>query len=684
MHRPQPIDRCAYLGRVSQPRQKLEHQRESVLRFAETESIRLPREVWFEDKVRRHKMLSDGENFTRLMELVKARQLDWIIIATFDRWGIEDKDDIFVWRKELKKYDVKLWSVADELDITGADDASFWRVAARAEGATAYVQQQADKNIQKMIQMAEAGWATTGNNPFGLDLVCYPLDRSRPLFRVVRMRYKSPHLYRILHYDAEGNVIREEASTSMPPRDKKATGYRYAHSVEEIRIKAVQLMFQLFAEGMDEAPISDHLWKLGYKHYDKPFGYHGVQSILQNPAYIGRPMFGKIGVGQYKIVHDRQSKKAERKSTDPFVIKKPKEQWVGPAQPLDDLPPIVPVELFEKVQARFAEREHTNPAYGKRRSRDRIAHPLNGKVICPDCKEAMVRGSSISQGKEAKLYFVCGKYRRTMRTQCHANSVNWDMLDAATEQLLNIVKIRIEQVITGRIDLEADLWMQRTELGSILLEVLGGPRRLPDGGFAVPVLPRGYDLTEMRDKEKDIAAPEEVLQWYEAAFAAYNEGFASRTAPLRRELEEIETELANLALDMPKNIHRPTIHRKQTDRADVLERRKAEIEPQLVPLTDRAVAIVEQLKTIKATIEGTDRAKTAAMLETFLEAVYPVFEVRQVGRDKQKRRAFVVGFSFVPKDGNKVLPDEMKVWISRMNTSFFHFVASLFFSEVCV
>lgn len=666
MNRPQSIDRCAYLGRVSTPRQKIEHQRESVLRFAESEGIRLPQDFWFEDHVRRHKMLDEGKRFQELMKLVKAKKLDWILIATFDRWGIKDKDDVFVLRSELKKYDCKLWSVSDELDITGMDDSSFWRVAARAEGATAYVAAQADKNIQKMVLMAQQGWATSGNNPFGIDLVCYPLhDRTRPLFRVIRMKYKDPHLYRILTYNQNGEVEREETSTSMPPRDKKTTGYRYHHSIETDRIKAVKLMFDLFAEGMDEAQISEHLWKLKLGHYGKPFGYHGVQSILQNPAYIGRPMFGKQGVGQYKIVHDLQPKKVERKSTDTFVIKKPKEQWVGPKEPLDDLPPIIDPILFDKVQERFAEKERINPAFGKRRSRDRIAHPLNGKIICPDCNKPMVRGSSIAKHKKAKLFFVCGTYRRTIRTECNANSVSWDILDVATEALLKTVKDRIEGVVTGKLNVEDDEWLKRSELGqvlsSIMLDNMGGPKPLPDGGYAVPILPRGF---EKDDPKKGAMQPDEVEHFFAEAFDTYDREFTARTAPLKAELAEIETQLGDIADTIFENRNRPTIKQKLTDKADQLERRKSEIEPQLVPLTTHARSIVEQLRGIKATIEGTDRAKKTSLLETFVEAVYPIFDVKTVGK-KKTRRVTTIGVRFVPKAGNKVLASEMKVLVAR-------------------
>lgn len=128
---PQPTDRIALLCRVSTPKQKLEHQREAILRFAEQNKLVIPQSMHFEDKVRRHKQLSEGTNFKRLMALVEARQVDWIIIATFDRWGITDIEDISLIRKHLKRHDVQLWSVADELNITGTNDGTFWRVTLR-------------------------------------------------------------------------------------------------------------------------------------------------------------------------------------------------------------------------------------------------------------------------------------------------------------------------------------------------------------------------------------------------------------------------------------------------------------------------------------------------------------------------------------------------------------------------
>ena len=46
--RPQAIDRCAWYLRVSTPKQKLEHQREHVLRFDWVEVARRTREIYSE------------------------------------------------------------------------------------------------------------------------------------------------------------------------------------------------------------------------------------------------------------------------------------------------------------------------------------------------------------------------------------------------------------------------------------------------------------------------------------------------------------------------------------------------------------------------------------------------------------------------------------------------------------
>ena len=339
--RPQPVDRCAWYLRVSTPKQKLEHQREHVLRYCEHSAIHVPPEFRFEDKEKRHRS-AKRQDFQRLLDLVKAQQLDWIIICSFDRWGVADVDEFFEFRRLLLRHDVRLWSVVDQMNLTGITEGDYFRIVAMAIGSTKYVEQMAEKNILKMIEMAKQGWAATGNASYGTDLVCYPLhDLTHPLFRVVRTRYMRPHAYRVLHYSRDSRVerdeaglivaqhltvVKEEATERMPARDKKATGYRFEPSVEAERLRAVNLMFELYDAGMEFREISRSLWEQGYKHYDKPFGYHGVESILQNPVYVGLPAWGKIGVGAYRVLHGGQPARIRRKPSDTYVVRKGEDQ----------------------------------------------------------------------------------------------------------------------------------------------------------------------------------------------------------------------------------------------------------------------------------------------------------------------------------------------------------------------
>lgn len=741
---PQSGERIAYFGRVSTPKQKLEHHWETVERWATRKEIVIPQELRFEDKVRRHEaasMFRDWEKrklnasrkryrFDALMELVEARALDWIVIASFDRWGITDKDEIFIFRSRLRQYNVQLYSVVDDLNITSADDASFWRVAGAAEGATRYVSQQAEKNIEKMVSMAEQGWAATGNAPFGLDLVCYPVnDLTRPLFRVVRMRYK-PHYYKIISYSDDSRVTRDERgwisstnvkvanvvlSENMPPRDKKATGYRYEPSIEEDRIRAINRMYELYLDGMEFGAISDALWDEGLKHYDKPFGYHGIETILANSAYVGLPAWGKVGVGEYRHCLGKQPKQAKRNPSETVTLKKPEEEYIFPLRPLFD--PIVPKKLFKKVKEKLSQRSHKNESFGKRRIRDRTTHPLNGKLFCPDCGGPMVLGSftpgrktlAKTNGKaRQKRCFICGTYRKTIRRKCFANTVRWEVLDQAVEKLLKVVWNRIQAVQTGNFtDSDARQWLLASGLGWLLLWIrwaatgqcgLYGPtpsdKERADrtkysheyvDGIYKKLLALGEDMDaaglQHTNPEMYGAAllsllvhgtpefltsdePKSVLDQYEMVFGEYDRRFEEETAGLKNEMTEIDAELESIALELPKQRSRPTIYSRLNQRADDLEKRRSEIEPQLRPLTGKARQVIDYIGSIKQTIEAADTARLGKLFEGFLERVEPIFETK-LCKDK-KRRAYVTGFKFVPKEEGKViLPEAMAIGISR-------------------
>jgi len=668
---PQSIDRCAWYLRVSTPKQKLEHQREHVVRFCEKTDINVPDNFRFEDKEKRHKS-EKRHDFQRLLDAVKARQVDWILICSFDRWGVADVDEFFEFRRLLLNHDVQVWSVVDQMNLTGITEGDYFRIVAMAIGATRYVEQMAEKNILKMIEMAKRGWAATGNAPYGTDLVCYPLhDPTHPMFRVVRIRYMRPHKFRVIYYTPESRVERdqsgiivahhlivakvEEDLERMPPRDKKATGYRFEPSGEADRLVAVRRMYELYDSGLGFTEISRHLWEQGLKHYDKEFLYHGVETILANPVYIGEPAWGKIGVGAYRIVRGGEPARIRRKASDPFVVRKSEDHYVKALHPL--FAPIVPSDLWKRVHDRLQGRARTNPQFGKRRTRSRATHPLNGKLFCPDCDQPMVLGSSMpaagQRGRKTRC-FNCGTYRRFSRSKCHANTVGWDRLDAAIESLMASVKGRIDRLVTDPLTtLREENWAKECELTKLMAAI----------GSEV--------VTNMLNRnEFDDTPPDPSKPLFEAVTDAYNQMHAGRTGPLRHELEVIEQDLARIGNLLLEGVPSQTVKKQLFERMRELEDRKKAIGPELSPLTARADSLLDQLRSVRRTIEETDRTATARLLDTFIEKVIPRFDVEQVGPNKT-RRAILRAIEFVPKKTTEaciILPHAMEVCAARTGT----------------
>ena len=103
---PQPGDRIAFYGRVSQKKQHLAHQVDMGKRFFDEEGIHVPQHLWFTDKERRHKS-EKRAGFQRVLTLVEKGALDWIVIATFDRWGVKDIDEFWKLRLQLKDGSVR-------------------------------------------------------------------------------------------------------------------------------------------------------------------------------------------------------------------------------------------------------------------------------------------------------------------------------------------------------------------------------------------------------------------------------------------------------------------------------------------------------------------------------------------------------------------------------------------------
>lgn len=604
--KPQPTSACAYYGRVSTPKQKIEHQREHVFRFCETHNIHIPAEFKLEDVGKRHRA-DKRPNFQMLLDYARQRKVDWIIVASFDRWGVSDVDEFFEFRRALKKTQTHLWSVVDNCCLTSCEEGDYYRIVSLAVASSRYCEQMAEKNVLKMIEMIRNGWWASGSAPYGTDLVCYTLAGEQELFRVIRLDERHANGKRITRVKVVKPNGEEEVSSRFPLRDKKATGYKLRPSVVKERLKAVNLLFEYFANGMGLSEMSKTLLSQGVTHYGSAFQDHAITTILSNPAYIGLPTWGKVGTGAYRVLRDLQPARPNRNDKEAYNKIKTEKDWIQPFTP--QFPPIVPVELWETVQEKLKAKIPTNPNFRKRRTKSITTHPLNGKMVCPDCEQVMVLGSSMVKGKEPIRCFNCGLYRRSGRQKCFSNSVRFDKLDWAVEQLLEQVKDRIQKVKDLNVGtLMEEEWLKRSELGKIIREMFLDvymPERKPGQRIVL---------------DEALTCLVGLPGTFEWLLEDYLSRFNAETGKHKAELEENEKEIQKIG-DLLEKTPSELLRERWSKKLGELEERRRELKSRTTPIAAKARAIQDQLTSIQEEIALGDKRKTALLLDSFLEKV---------------------------------------------------------------
>lgn len=137
------------------------------------------------------------------------------------------------------------------------------------------------------------------------------------------------------------------------------------------------------------------------------WGYTTVCSILHNDAYIGRKVWNR-----YDYVNFGKKKK-------------PREEWIIVE---GAHPPIIDLDIFNKVVAKAKERSPIGGAY---RSTGPSPYLLRGMLKCPTCGASMVSGRNGKSSRNYSRYYLCGTYHRNGSTLCKRNSIPKDKIESA-------------------------------------------------------------------------------------------------------------------------------------------------------------------------------------------------------------------------------------------------------------
>ncbi len=618
---PSKADRCAFYGRVSNKNQKLKQQWTLAENYCKFHEIVISEGDRYSDKEKRHKS-ENREEFQRLLMACEQGKYDWIIISAFDRWGVKGTDELFAFRSRLKEYGVKLWSVSDQLELTGVDDDDYMRIIMTALAATKQMQFYADRNIMKMVEMAKHGWHASGSVPYGMDLRCSPLnDKDKTLFRlhtIARPR-DGQASYKIISPDGSEKLV-----SRMPARKSKETGYRLTPSIDGNRIKAIRVIFELYSRDYHPAEIRRQLHERGLSHYGKPFQDNAINTIVANPAYIGRPAWGKYAIGFYRQVFDQfPIAPPERKKGEAKQYFKDSAHFVSSLEPIFEEDTFVSKEVWELVQTRLESKRRNKKS--RPRTRNRSNHPLNGIIECPSCGEKMVTGSGTSRSGEKQNYFICGSYAKSKRIACRANSVNWNLLDSSLEELVTVVADNVSSIAKlnptkplvdlSAIDPALGFVLQfvnkiRHELGVKPVKSLKKQK--------IDSLLKRYRRLKCKSKKRSLVQKETAIREIK------NLGQLIRETPSSTLRSQWNEELRDLEAKLSR-----------------LDDSHSDLEVQLLSAIDNAKGIVESIKSQKS-------VERARVFEFLLSGVKPIMRLENMKNGKTRTK--VIGFEFV---GNK-------------------------------
>jgi site-specific DNA recombinase len=237
-------------------------------------------------------------------------------------------------------------------------------------------------------------------------------------------------------------------------------GYRYVRKTDlagaayEIIAHEAALVAEMFRRYADDgASIADLArWltglgaptRTGKTRWDRSV----IWSMLRNPAYAGRAVFGKTMATSATPGLNRVARLQGR--TTPRAVKtaaRPREEWLEIG-----VPAIVDQETFDRVQQRLED----NKRFAARNTK--VPSLLQGLAACSACGYACYRGRTTTSAGNKIFYYRCGgsdNYRFEHGKVCDSKPVRADYLDTVvwdhvTALLADPALIRAE--ITRRLE----------------------------------------------------------------------------------------------------------------------------------------------------------------------------------------------------------------------------------------
>ena len=340
-------------------------------------------------------------NFQRMLADIATMKPDLILVYRLDRFGVNDANELGYFLTILEKSNVRLITTIDGQDHSQDDIATSITNTIAANQSRQEQVDKADRVVSGKRATASQGEYIGGKYlTYGFDLVCKDKDGNER-WRLVEESYNCRIKYilaggQYIEDKRYGNEVVKDPDGIMPDkiiryRPKKERGERLMclPSIREERVAVLRRICELFAGGWTTCRIANQLNKEGVRPV------HGddwcspvIDGLLANPLLIGMPTWNRTSQSGFKHLSagkvvatdkDQRWKWREHKAED----------LVRPDKPIFE--PIIPIELWEKIQAMLDARKQAAP---KRSPRNEELW-FGGLFVCGTTKKKLAGNASM-------------------------------------------------------------------------------------------------------------------------------------------------------------------------------------------------------------------------------------------------------------------------------------------------
>jgi DNA invertase Pin-like site-specific DNA recombinase len=258
-------DGAAYV-RVSDDDQEPQRQRDTIHAFEQRHGVTIPPAHWFEDLGWARDTADRRPAFQRLMGLVEAGKVKWIVVAELDRFGMKNAKQLIAYLHRLEEAGCRLFDAAGK-DWTAEDIATVINAVIKGDQSKGEQHNISNRVLGAKVGHARAGEWQGGQVRLGFDVGCYSLATGQELWRVILTgRAAGPGTpLRRLKVWPDGRTECFDGPDNFPRTQPATEVLRITPSHDRAKLDAVRAVFARYAtEAVSFTTLAHWLTGLGF------------------------------------------------------------------------------------------------------------------------------------------------------------------------------------------------------------------------------------------------------------------------------------------------------------------------------------------------------------------------------------------------------------------------------------